>query len=99
MHSLRIASVVPTVTNPFGLAPIPSTPLFVLKAAIVGVTLFPIRLVVFTVCAAVALLSGALARIGVDPKNPAILSFASSNAANKHFFTVYPQRWTVTLYK
>ena len=68
--TLRMTTRLHTTLNPFHLPPIRYTPFYLLKTALVGVTLFPVRLAVAVLAVTTGLLCSRIASIGADPKTP-----------------------------
>ena len=69
-RNLRITSQLSATANPFRPFPLKYTPAFVLKAVVVGLTLFPIRLAVLAVSLLGGSLVGVVASLGADMKRP-----------------------------
>ncbi len=67
---MRMATRLPTTANPFRTPPIKYSGWYLCKTAVVGVTLFPIRLAVLATALALGGLCGALATIGTNPRSP-----------------------------
>ena len=70
MATMRMATRLPTTANPFRTPPIKYSGWYLCKTAVVGVTLFPIRLAVLATALALGGLCGALATIGTNPRSP-----------------------------
>ena len=70
MPEIRISTRVPKTANPFHPPPIRYTPLYLLKTALVGVTLFPVRVGVVLTSLVFGSAVAAIASAGANPKSP-----------------------------